>query len=167
MTDADTTTRWLTDHEQQAWRAYQRLRHQLDARLRADLVRTSGMSDADYAVLVHVSEAPDERVRARDLAEALGWEKSRLSHQISRMEKRGMVERADCPTDARGSFVVLTTRGREAIAAAAPLHVDAVRRYLIDGLSPAQLDALVQIADIVEERLADDPTCPTEDPCDG
>ena len=167
MTDADTTTRWLTEHEQAAWRAYQRLRHQLDARLRADLVRTSGMSDADYAVLVHVSEAPGERVRARDLAEALAWEKSRLSHQISRMEKRGMVERADCPTDARGSFVVLTAQGREAITAAAPLHVDAVRRYLIDGLSPTQLDALVEIADIVEARLADDPTCPTEDPCDG
>jgi DNA-binding MarR family transcriptional regulator len=166
MTEASTTTRWLTEHEQQAWRAYQRLRHQLDARLRADLLRTTGMSDADYAVLVHLSEAPDERLRARDLAVALVWEKSRLSHQISRMEKRGMVERADCPTDARGSFIVLTDQGRGAITEAAPLHVDAVRRYLIDGLSPAQLDALIAIADIADARLADDDTCPTDDPCD-
>jgi DNA-binding MarR family transcriptional regulator len=166
MSETNTTTRWLTEHEQEAWRAYQRLRHLLDARLRADLVRTSGMSDADYAVLVHLSEAPDERMRARDLAGALVWEKSRLSHQISRMEKRGMVERADCPTDARGAFIVLTDQGREAIAAAAPLHVDAVRRYLIDGLSPELLDALIEIARIADARLADDPTCPTEDVCD-
>ena len=165
MTSTSETTRWLTEHEQRAWRAYQHLRHQLDARLRADLVRTAGMSDADYAVLVHLSEAPDEQLRARDLAEMLVWEKSRLSHQISRMEKRGMVARADCPTDARGSFIVLTDQGRDAITVAAPLHVDAVRRYLIDGLTPEHLDALIEIAAIVEARLAEDPTCPTEDPC--
>ena len=162
MTDPN----WLDDHEQRAWRAYQQLRHQLDARLRADLVRTSGLSDADYAVLVHLSEAADEQLRARDLAGTLQWEKSRLSHQISRMEKRGLVERAECPTDARGAFVVLTAQGRGAIEAAAPLHVDAVRRYVIDGLSPHHLDALIEIADIVLARLDDDPTCPTEDPCD-
>lgn len=162
-----TTPNWLNDHEQRAWRAYQQLRHQLDARLRADLVRTTGMSDADYAVLVHLSEAADEQMRARDLAGLLQWEKSRLSHQISRMEKRGLVGRAECPTDARGAFVALTDQGREAIAAAAPLHVDAVRRYLIDGLTPAHLDALIEINDIALARLADDPTCPTDDdPCD-
>jgi DNA-binding MarR family transcriptional regulator len=160
------TPNWLDDHEQRAWRAYQQLRHQLDARLRADLVRTSGLSDADYAVLVHLSEATDEQLRARDLAGTLQWEKSRLSHQISRMEKRGLVSRADCPTDARGAFVVLTDEGRAAIEAAAPLHVDAVRRYVIDGLGPAHLDALIEIADIVLARLDGDPTCPTEDPCD-
>lgn len=160
-----TTPNWLSDHEQRAWRAYQQLRHQLDARLRADLVRTSGLSDADYAVLVHLSEASEEQLRARDLAVMLQWEKSRLSHQISRMEKRGLVARADCPTDARGAFVVLTDEGRAAIAAAAPQHVDAVRRYIIDGLSPSHLDALIEIADIVLARLADDPTCPDEDPC--
>jgi DNA-binding MarR family transcriptional regulator len=162
MTDPN----WLDDHEQQAWRAYQQLRHQLDARLRADLVRTSGLSDADYAVLVHLSEAADEQLRARDLAGTLQWEKSRLSHQIKRMEKRGLVERAECPTDARGAFVVLTEQGRKAIEAAAPLHVDAVRRYVIDGLTPQHLDALIEIADIVLARLDQDPTCPTEDPCD-
>jgi DNA-binding MarR family transcriptional regulator len=165
-TSTTTTTRWLTDHEQRAWRAYQQLRHQLDARIRADLVRTAGMSDADYAVLVHLSEAADERLRARELAATLQWEKSRLSHQITRMEKRGLVERAECPTDARGAFIVLTSQGRDAIDAAAPLHVDAVRRYLIDGLTPDLLDALIAINEVAQSRLADDPTCPTEDPCD-
>lgn len=162
-----TEPNWLDDHEQQAWRGYQSMRAQLDARLRADLVRTTGLSDADYAILVFLSEAEDERLRARELAVGLQWEKSRLSHQISRMEKRGLVTRADCPTDARGAFVVLTDQGRSAIEAAAPLHVDAVRRYIIDGLTPAHLDALIEIAAIVEARLTDDPTYPTEDPCDG
>jgi DNA-binding MarR family transcriptional regulator len=160
------TPNWLDDHEQRAWRSYQTMRAQLDARLRADLVRTSGLSDADYGILVFLSEAEDGRLRARELAIGLQWEKSRLSHQISRMEKRGLVERADCPTDARGAFVVLTARGRSAIETAAPLHVDAVRRYVIDGLTPEHLDAMIEIADIVLARLEDDPTCPTEDPCD-
>ena len=161
-----TTPNWLDEHEQRAWRAYQRLHMHLDARIRADLARTSGLSDADYAVLVNLSEAPDRQLRARELAINLQWEKSRLSHQISRMERRGLVGRAECPTDARGSFVVLTDAGYEAITAAAPPHVDAVRRYLIDGLSPAHLDAMIEIADIALARLAEDPTCPTEDVCD-
>lgn len=158
--------RWLDEHEQRAWRAFQTMHIQLDARLRADLVRGAGMSDADYGVLVHLSEAEDRRLRARELARELQWEKSRLSHQISRMEKRGMVRREECPTDARGAYVVLTDAGFDAISDAAPQHVDAVRRYMIDGLSPAQLDALIEIADIVKARLDDDPTCPTEDVCD-
>src|SRR5215213_6503396 len=133
-----TTTNWLDEHQQRAWRAFRTSHTKLEARLRADLVRTSGMSDADYAVLVHLSEAPDERLRASELAQELQWEKSRLSHQIGRVEKRGLVRREECPTDARGAFIVLTADGRTAITAAAPLHVDAVRRYLIDGLSPAQ-----------------------------
>lgn len=153
-----TAPNWLDDHEQRAWRAYQHLRQHLDARLRADLVRGSGMSDADYAVLVSLSEAPDFQLRSRELTEELQWEKSRLSHQISRMEKRGLVRRAECPTDARGAFIVLTEAGHEAIAHAAPRHVDAVRRYLIDGLTPAHLDALIDIAAIVAARLDDDPT---------
>jgi quercetin 2,3-dioxygenase len=106
-----TTPNWLDDHEQRAWRGYQDMRARLDARLRADLVRTSGLSDADYAILVFLTEAEEGRLRARELAIGLQWEKSRLSHQISRMEKRGLVERADCPTDARGAFVVLTAKG--------------------------------------------------------
>ncbi len=147
------TPNWLTDHEQQAWRAYQHLRQHLDARLRADLVREAGMSDTDYAVLVSLSEAPEQQRRARELAEELQWEKSRLSHQIRRMEARGLVRRAECPTDARGAFIVLTAAGHDAIVRAAPLHVDAVRRYLIDGLSSDHLDALIEIAAIVDARL--------------
>jgi len=161
-----TSPNWLDEHEQRAWRSFQTMHIQLDARLRADLVRGSAMSDADYGVLVHLSEAEDRRLRARELALGLQWEKSRLSHQISRMEKRGMVRREECPTDARGAFIVLTDAGFAAISDAAPQHVDAVRRYMIDGLSPAHLDALIEIADIVKGRLADDPTCPTEKPCD-
>lgn len=152
------TPNWLNEHEQRAWRAYRNLHTHLDARLRADMMRDSGLSDADYAVLVSLSEAPDFRLRSRELASELEWEKSRLSHQIGRMEKRGLVERAECPTDARGAFVVLTDAGRQAVDEAAPQHVDAVRRYMIDVLSRAQLEAIIEISDIVLARLDDDPT---------
>lgn len=81
------------------------------------------------------------------------------------MEKRGLVRREECPTDGRGAFVALTGTGLAAITEAAPQHVDAVRRYLIDGLSPGHLEALIEIAEIVQARLAQDPSCPTEDPC--
>jgi DNA-binding MarR family transcriptional regulator len=112
-----------------------------------------GLTEADYAVLVAVSEAPGRRLRSRDLCQALGWERSRLSHQIARMEARGTVERAPCHGDARGFDVVLTDGGLAAIEAAAPLHLAAVRHCFADVLRPEQLDALSEIAETVTAHL--------------
>lgn len=151
------TTRWLDAREARAWRAYTRMRVQLQARLTRELARHSGLSDPDYAVLVHLSEAPEGRLRAFQLGEALQWEKSRLSHQLTRMGKRGLVERQDCDSDGRGSYVVITSEGRAAIAAAAPAHVADVRRHLVDRLSAEQLDALADIAETVLAHLDADP----------
>jgi DNA-binding MarR family transcriptional regulator len=148
-----TTPRWLSPSEARAWRAYTRMRIELQARLDRDLARHSGLSDPDYGILVHLSEAPEGRLRPYELSEALQWEKSRLSHQLTRMAKRGLITREECPTDARGAFVVLTAAGRAAIEAAAPAHVEDVRRYLIDVLEPHQLDALADIAETVLARL--------------
>jgi DNA-binding MarR family transcriptional regulator len=155
--------RWLDDREARAWRGFTRLRAELSARLSRDLASHSGLSEADYAVLVTLSEAEHDRVRAFELGRALGWEKSRLSHHLTRMAKRGLVTREECESDARGSFVVLTREGRATIEEAAPRHVEDVRRYLVDVLDEGQLEALAQISEKVLANLDAD----EGDRCDG
>ena len=160
LVDDDAQVRWLDEREQRAWRGLIRMQAQLGAHLRRSLVRDSGLSDADYDVLVHLSEAPEDRLRIFELVRALQWEKSRLSHQLRRMEQRGLLERSECPTDGRGAFVSLTPEGRAAIEAAAPRHVADVRRHFVDVLTPEQLDVLGDIAEAVLESLqqAEQPT---------
>jgi DNA-binding MarR family transcriptional regulator len=149
----DAPVRWLDPREQRAWRALLAVQTELFAHLRRTLARDTGLSDADYAVLVHLSEAPDERLRIFELVAALQWEKSRLSHQLRRMEQRGLVERTGCETDGRGAFASLTGEGRSAIAAAAPLHVAEVRRHFADPLRTDQLEALIEISSAVLSSL--------------
>ena len=146
--------RWLDEREARAWRGYARMQAQLSARLHRSLQRRTGLSLSDYEVLVHLSEAPDGHLRSFQLSAALQWEKSRLSHHLTRMEARGLVSREECSSDGRGAFVVLTAAGRAAIEAAAPTHVADVRETFIDVLTPAQLDALAEIAETVLERLS-------------
>ena len=151
---AEAGPQWLDDREQRAWRGLLTMQAQLAGRLRRSLQRDAGLSDADYQVLVELSEAPTCRLRVFELVRALQWEKSRVSHHLRRMEERGLVERAECPTDGRGAFVVLTPTGRAAIEAAAPRHVAEVRRAFLDVLSPPQLDALGDITSAVLANLA-------------
>ncbi len=148
---------WLTRREQRAWRAFLLMERRLTGRVARELQRETGLSGADYEVLVNLSEAPDGRLRAFELGRATGWEKSRLSHHITRMEERDLVVRASCQTDSRGAFIVLTDAGRTAIEAAAPRHVEHVRRFFVDSLTPEQLDALADISDAVVANLGDDP----------
>ena len=100
------------------------------------------MSAADYAVMVPLSEAPNGQLRTKDLGIALGWDRSRTSHQVTRMVKRGLVAREFCEDDARGSTVRLTPAGKAAIEKAAPKHVALVRQLFVDPLSDDELDAL-------------------------
>jgi DNA-binding MarR family transcriptional regulator len=150
-----TTPRWLAEREHAAWRGFLAMYTQLTSRLAKELKRETGLSGADYAVLVGVSEAPAGRIRANELGDELQWEKSRLSKQISRMQERGLVARDTCPTDARGSFVVLTDLGRQTIEQAAPLHVDQVRHWFVDALTANQLDDLATISNAVLAHLVD------------
>src|SRR5918992_4130761 len=124
--------RWLDEREARAWRGYTRMQVLLTARLHRNLLRETGLSLSDYEVLVHLSEAPDGRLRSFQLSNALQWEKSRLSHHLTRMERRGLVTRQECSTDGRGAFIVLTPNGRAAIEEAAPAHVADVRDAFID-----------------------------------
>ena len=152
-----TDVKWLDETESRAWRGYLRMHDLLTAEMARQLDRDAGMSLADYEVLVALSEAPDHRVRNNELAAQLLWEKSRVSHHITRMERRGLVTRESCPSDARGSFVVATADGMAAIRGAAPCHVAAVRALLFDHLSKEQLAALVGITETVVDRLAGAP----------
>lgn len=150
---------WLSEAEQRAWRSYIRMQAELEARLNRRLHDRFGLSMADYEVLVHLSEAPEGELRLFELGRALEWEKSRLSHHLTRMEKRGLVERRECPSDGRGAFVALKPEGRAAIEVAAPGHVDDVRQFVVDALGPERLAALDDIAATVLDALAaDDPT---------
>src|SRR5262245_13030889 len=141
MPGTDGQPRWLTDEEQQAWRATVHLSQLLLRQLDRDLT-AHGLNGRDYEILVELSEAPDHRMRMTDLADATSQSRSRLSHQISRMEKRGLVRRDDCEGDKRGTFAVLTAEGWDAIERTAPSHVEHVRRHFVDRLTPHQLEEI-------------------------
>ena len=91
---------------------------------------------------MQLTESPGGRVRVNDLARALHWERSRVSHHITRMERRSLVKREECADDGRGAFVVLTSQGRAAIQQAAPGHVQEVRRLMFDQLDEDEIDVL-------------------------
>ena len=134
-------TRWLSDDEQRAWRAYIRLAKMLMRQLDRDL-HPYGLSSNDYEILVELSEAPLSRMRMTELADRTAQSRSRLSHQINRMEARGLVSREGCEGDKRGTFAVLTKAGFEAIERVAPYHVEQVRRHYIDRLTPQQQEEI-------------------------
>jgi DNA-binding MarR family transcriptional regulator len=145
--------RWLDEREARVWRGFIGVQQRLAAVLERQLIRDSGLSGADYVLLVPLSEAPDGLLRARELGRMVGWERSRLSHQLARMEKRGLVAREECSEDARGLMVRLTDAGRAAITSAAPAHVAAVRRHFFDALTDAELDVLGPALERVLDRL--------------
>jgi DNA-binding MarR family transcriptional regulator len=146
-------TRWLSEPEQRAWRGLLQMTTRLEAQLNRDLQETCGLSLADYDVLVPLSEAPQARLRVFELASDLSWERSRLSHHLTRMQRRGLIAREDCDADRRGAFVVLTDAGRSAIDRAAPAHVRTVRRLVFEGLSREQVSSLQAFTDSVLRRL--------------
>ncbi|MGH3320276.1 MAG: MarR family winged helix-turn-helix transcriptional regulator [Streptosporangiaceae bacterium] len=158
--------RWLGEAEARAWRGYRRMCLLLDAQVARDLARDSGLSEPDYDVLSNLSESEEHRWRLSDLAARMLWSKSRLSHHITRMQQRGLVAREECVSDGRGAFVVLTDGGMRAIEAAAPDHVESVRRHLIDLLSEEQIDVLGDIAGTVVRHLANIADNGREDPTD-
>lgn len=148
---------WLDEREERAWRALQFMQMRLEGALARQLAADSGLSYPDYLVLIALTDSADGRLRLFELAEVLGWEKSRLSHHIARMASRDLVRKERCETDRRGAFVAVTAAGRREIAAAAPGHVAAVRRLFVDRLSAAQLDVIAEAAEAVLAGFEDPP----------
>jgi len=143
--------RWLTAEEERVWRRWLTLNARLSATLQRELQDDAGLSMPDFEVLVHLTDSPEGRVRVTDLARLMQWERSRVSHHVTRMERRRLVQRVECAEDGRGAFVVITPPGRAAIEQAAPGHVNMVRRLIFDALSPEEVDAF---ATIIEKMLA-------------
>ncbi|MEV0286528.1 MarR family winged helix-turn-helix transcriptional regulator [Kribbella sp. NPDC050820] len=156
-----TDSRWLDAREARLWQSYRDAYRELMRALETRLISNSGLSGADYALLHPLSVAEDGVLRTRDLGKSVGWERSRLSHQVSRMEKRGLVCREECVSDARGSMVRLTDIGRKAIEAAAPDHVDAVRTYFFDHLTPEEQDQLTTVLERIVNTIPTDPCAPS------
>ncbi|RIJ69865.1 MarR family transcriptional regulator [Nakamurella silvestris] len=152
VTENKAAPRWLDGTESRMWRAWIDMHRHLDRVLEQNLA-DAGMSMADFVLLVPLSESPEGQLRARDLGAEAGWDRSRLSHQIRRMEQRGLVARVDCETDARGTFIRLTPQGRAAIEAAAPGHVESVRENFLDLLDPSEIDLITAVAERVLERV--------------
>jgi DNA-binding MarR family transcriptional regulator len=144
--------RWLTADEQAAWRAYIRLAKMLMRQLDRDL-HPFGLTTNDYEILVELSESPGHRLRMTELADLTAQSRSRLSHQVARMEARGLVHRDACDGDKRGTFAVITPRGLATMERIAPSHVDSVRRYFIDQVSPEQLTLLSEAFQPVLDNL--------------
>ncbi|PXX59631.1 MarR family transcriptional regulator [Nocardia tenerifensis] len=145
---------WLSDEEQATWSAYIRLRQRLDAAIAAGLAQ-DGLSAADYELMVALSAAPGDCLRAKDLAAEVCWEKSRLSKHLARMAARGLVDRQPVAEDARGVLVQLTSEGRALLERAAPNHVQLVRELFIDCVTPTEADAIqalsAKVVAVVEE----------------
>jgi DNA-binding MarR family transcriptional regulator len=146
-------TEWLTADQQQSWRAWIEATTLLPEVLGRDLQCESGLTLPDYEILVRLSESPDRRIRMSDLAQRTLASRSRLSHQVDRMEKSGLVSRESCADDRRGSFAVLTEKGWDSLVAAAPAHVNSVRNHLVDVLTPEEFESLGRMCAKVNEHL--------------
>jgi DNA-binding MarR family transcriptional regulator len=138
----DGSTPRLSERQEEIWRNWLRLNTLLPAHLNRQLQVDDGLSLPDFDVLVQLTDSPEGRLRVTELARALEWERSRLSHHVGRMQRAGLVCREECETDRRGAFVVLTKQGRAAIERAAPVHVRTVRRLFVDALSEQEIEAL-------------------------
>lgn len=155
-------TRWLTEPEGRAWRGYLRMRALLDLQIRRDLAQDSDMSPADHHVLATLSAHQDQRMRLSDLADSMLWSTSRVTHHLDRMERRGLIQRSSLPSNSRAAVVHLTPEGREVLTAAAPLHVQSVRRHFIDLLTEAELDAIAAASERVVSHLRELDAAPGE-----
>jgi DNA-binding MarR family transcriptional regulator len=137
----------LDERQRLLWQAYRDLYQELARALEDQLLRDAGLSGSEYAVLVPLSHTPGGVLRARELGSELGWDRSRLSHLVRRMEQRGLVAREECSEDRRGSMVRLTDAGMAAVEDVAPAHSEAIRRYFFDQLANAELETLAAVFD--------------------
>lgn len=148
-----TTRRSPTADELQIWRAFIETTDELRSVLAARLQSESRLSSGDYSVLLALSEADDRRMRSSELAAHIGWERSRLSHHLGRMERRELIRREECATDNRGAEITATPAGIEAFRGASAPHLHAIRELFVDALTPAQLAAAGEIANALHARL--------------
>ena len=157
------TTRWLTEKEQRAWRAYIAATHLLEDAIDRQLQQDAGMPHLYYSILANLSEAPDGRLRMTDLAERAKITRSRLTYAVTRLEKDGLIRREDCQWDKRSSFAMLTDEGMAVLERTAPGHVETVRSLLFDQLTPQQVEQVEEIFSGVVQALEREEERPTSE----
>lgn len=148
--------RGIADADWALWRSFTLMRRQLERALEHRLQADAGISGPDFEILLPLFRTPDNRLRARDLAELLGWEKSRISHQVTRMASRGLVERRECPADLRGSWIVLTADGRRAVLTASRGNATELRRIFFDLLSDEEKAVLAAASSRIVDAISPD-----------
>lgn len=144
---------WLDEREMAAWRSYIVGSALLEYRLNRELQTAHGLSLADYEILVRLSEQPDQRMRMSELASDVAHSKSRISHQVRRLEAGDYVKRVECDSDGRGVLAILTDKGRRLLEDAAPTHVAGVREHLIDRIEPHEQRVLADVFERITHRL--------------
>jgi DNA-binding MarR family transcriptional regulator len=157
MPDDESSPRWLSEEEQAGWVGTVGLMWLLPAPLDAQLQRDSGLTLFEYMVMSRLSMSERLAMRMSELAAVTASRPSRLSNVVGRLEKRGWITRGPDPCDGRGTVATLTDDGFEQVRRAAPGHVGAVRRYVVDRLTPAQLQALAEIGEVVTQAVRGDP----------
>jgi DNA-binding MarR family transcriptional regulator len=145
--------RSMNSDELAVWRSLIDTTTSLRRLLATQLAEDSRLSPGDYSVLLALSEADGRRLRSSDLAASMDWERSRLSHHLGRMEKRGLIVREDCATDNRGAEVLMTSSGAEAFNGATLPHMRAIKQHFADALTPEQFDALADALGSINEHL--------------
>ena len=143
----------LSESEEQTWRSWIMATRKPYAHLGQEIQDEFGLPMGDYEILVRLSESPDQRLRMSELATMTLASRSRLTHQIDRMERAGLVQREANPDDRRGLFAVLTDAGLRTLNEAAPFHVDGVRRHVFDILTPEELATVAHVSDKVNRHL--------------
>lgn len=154
---------WLDDDEQKAWRSYLLMTRTLETHLERHLQRDFGLSKSDFEILVNLSESASGRMRAFELSRSTQWEKSRLSHHLTRMEKRGLIRKEAC--EARYPEIAITEAGLAAIKECAPAHAARVREFFVDVFGPDRMTVLGEVSDEVVATIGKhcDTDCPLED----
>jgi DNA-binding MarR family transcriptional regulator len=135
------------------WRDYAEVSEALRSRMASRLQSESALSGADYQVLVALSEAEGHRMRSSEVAASIGWQRSRLSHHLGRMEARGLVQREDCPTDSRGAEVVVTAAGVRAFDRCTRPHLKDIQELFVGALTTEQLGQLEDISRSLKSHL--------------
>ena len=146
----------LSAKQFKAWRSFHRLRSQLIPHMTKKIYKNTGLSPAEYILLVSLLESRNGALHSSQISESLDWEKSRISHQAKRMEERGLVTRFTCESDARSCVIEITPSGRKYMKEALPIQYKDVKHCFADLLSPVQLDALIEISQIVSKHLAEE-----------
>ena len=159
MADGD----WLTATQQRTWLNYMRVYHRLEYEMNRELQADFGISFADYTVMNALSGEPGRRLQSSRLATRIGWERSRLSHQLRRMERRRLVERIASESDGRATDAKLTRQGWRLIQSAAPKHVAWVRTLFFSDLDNAAADRLADLLGGVYETILRKGTLPRPD----